>query len=221
VLGGVESGETRPVDIVFLLFDGITALDAVGPYEVLSRLPGARVRFVGAAPGVVETNERSLGLRVTSSLADVRTAGVLVVPGGPGTRALLEDAAVLAWIREVHETTTWTTSVCTGSLLLGAAGLLRGVRATTHWLSIDQLADFGAVPVRDRFVVDGRIATAAGVSAGIDLALTLAARIAGPGVAQEIQLMLEYAPRPPFDAGSPERAPAEIVDRLRRRRANG
>ena len=209
------------MDIVFLLFDGITALDAVGPYEVLSRLPGARVRFVGAAPGVVETNERSLGLRVTSSLADVRTAGVLVVPGGPGTRALLEDAAVLAWIREVHETTTWTTSVCTGSLLLGAAGLLRGVRATTHWLSIDQLADFGAVPVRDRFVVDGRIATAAGVSAGIDLALTLAARIAGPGVAQEIQLMLEYAPRPPFDAGSPERAPAEIVDRLRRRRANG
>src|SRR6187399_1312029 len=110
------------MDIVFLLFDGITALDAVGPYEVLSRLPSARVRFVGVAPGVVETKERSLGLRVSSSLADVRTADVLVVPGGPGTRALLEDASVLAWLREVHETTTWTTSVCTGSLLLGAAG---------------------------------------------------------------------------------------------------
>jgi putative intracellular protease/amidase len=209
------------MDIAFLLFDGITALDAVGPYEVLSRLPDARVRFVGVVPGVVETKERSLGLRVSSSLADVRTADVLVVPGGPGARALLEDASVLAWIRDVHETTTWTTSVCTGSLLLGAAGLLRGVRATTHWLAIDQLAGFGAVPVRERFVIDGRIATAAGVSAGIDLALTLAARIAGPGVAQEIQLMLEYAPRPPFDAGSPERAPADIVDRLRRRRANG
>jgi transcriptional regulator GlxA family with amidase domain len=206
------------MDIAFLLFDGITALDAVGPYEVLSRLPAARVRFVGVAPGVVETKERSLGLRVSSSLADVRTADVLVVPGGPGTRALLEDASVLGWLRDVHETTTWTTSVCTGSLLLGAAGLLRGVRATTHWLAVEQLAGFGAVPVRERFVIDGKIATAAGVSAGIDLALTLAARIAGPDVAQEIQLMLEYAPRPPFDAGSPERAPAEIVDRLRRRR---
>jgi transcriptional regulator GlxA family with amidase domain len=209
------------MDIAFLLFDGITALDAVGPYEVLSRLPAARVRFVGVAPGVVETKERSLGLRVSSSLADVRTADVLVVPGGPGTRALLEDASVLGWLRDVHETTTWTTSVCTGSLLLGAAGLLRGVRATTHWLAVEQLAGFGAVPVRERFVIDGKIATAAGVSAGIDLALTLAARIAGPDVAQEIQLMLEYAPRPPFDAGSPERAPAEIVDRLRRRRERG
>jgi len=206
------------MDIAFLLFDGITALDAVGPYEVLSRLPDARVRFVGVAPGVVETTEGSLGLRVSSSLADVRTADVLVVPGGPGARALLDDASALAWLREVHETTTWTTSVCTGSLLLGAAGILRGVRATTHWLAVEQLAGFGAVAVRERFVVDGKIATAAGVSAGIDLALTLAARIAGPGVAQEIQLTLEYAPRPPFDAGSPERAPAEIVERLRRRR---
>ena len=200
------------MEIAFLLFDGITALDAVGPYEVLSRLPGARVRFVGVAPGVVETKERSLGLRVTESLADVRTADVLVVPGGPGTRALLEDAAALAWLRDVHETTTWTTSVCTGSLLLAAAGVLDGVDATTHWAARGLLGELGANPVAERVVERDGVVTAAGVSSGIDMALRLAERVAGPEVAQALQLGIEYDPDPPHDTGSLEKAPQAIVE---------
>lgn len=204
------------MDVVFLIFDGLTALDAVGPYEVLSRLPGARVRFVSPVAGIVTTADGFLGLRASQVLGEVRAADVLVIPGGRGTRALLNDGAVLDWIRGIHESTTWTTSVCTGSLLLGAAGILKGVRATTHWLAMEQLAGYGALPVRERVVIEGKIATAAGVSAGIDFALELAARVAGPDVAQEIQLMLEYAPRPPFDSGTPESAPSEVIDRLRR-----
>lgn len=207
------------MDIAILLFDGITALDAVGPFEVLSRLPGAHVRFVGVRPGIVETGNRMLGLRVTHSLADVRAPQIVVVPGGPGSRRIAQDADVLAWVRSAHETSDWTTSVCTGALILGAAGLLRGVRATTHWMAMDDLASLGAVPVRERVVLEGKIATGAGVSAGIDLSLTLAARIAGPDVAREIQLVLEYAPQPPFDAGSPGAAPPEIVARAIESRA--
>ncbi len=206
------------MEVVLLLFDGITALDAVGPCEVLARLPGARVSFVGSTPRVVKAAHASLGLRASAAFADVKRADLLLVPGGPGVRDLLADAELHAWLRDLHATTTWTTSVCTGSLLLGAAGLLRGVRATTHWLAVDELAPFGATVVRDRVVFDGKIATSAGVSAGIDMALELAARIAGPDAAREIQLMLEYDPRPPFNAGSPERATAEIVERVRQRR---
>jgi putative intracellular protease/amidase len=209
------------MQIVLLLFDGITALDAVGPHEVLSRIPGARVQFVAREAGIVETTEGALGLRATASLRDVRHADLLLVPGGRGTRRLVADEVVLDWVRAIDATSTWTTSVCTGALVLAAAGVLRGVRATTHWLAMDELARLGAVPVRERVVVEGKIATAAGVSAGIDLALTLAARICGDDVAQEIQLMLEYDPKPPFRAGSPEEAPPHIVARLRDARTRG
>jgi transcriptional regulator GlxA family with amidase domain len=140
-----------------------------------------------------------------------------MVPGGFGTRALMTPNPLLDWIRAAHQTSQWTTSVCTGSLLLGAAGLLRGLEATTHWTVLDQLAALGARPTSRRVVEQGKIVTAAGVSAGIDMALTLAARIAGDEVAQAIQLGIEYDPQPPFDAGSPDKAPRAIVESLRER----
>ncbi len=180
----------------------MTALDAIGPYEVLQRLPGARVKFVAAARGPVRTDQGMLGLVADFALEEVTGAEVLVVPGGIGTRALLDDEHTLDWIRTVDAATTWTTSVCTGSLLLGAAGLLVGKEATTHWRVLDTLARFGARPVARRVVEQGKIFTAAGVSSGIDMALVLAARIAGDDVAQAIQLSIEYDPQPPFDSGS-------------------
>jgi transcriptional regulator GlxA family with amidase domain len=198
----------RRVDIVFLLFPRITALDAVGPYEVLSRLPGARARFVAAEPGEVRT-DAGLSLIAAERRDDVESADVLVVPGGPGTRALVGDAGTDAWLRAIDATTTWTTSVCTGSLLLASAGLLDGVEATTHWAATDKLRELGAVPVDRRVVFAGKRVTAAGVSSGIDMALALAARIAGDDVARAIQLGIEYDPQPPFDSGSLARAPPE------------
>ena len=203
------------MEIAVLVFDRITALDAIGPYEVLSRLPGARVHWVGLQPGPVRTDSGLATFVVEPTLAELDRADVLVVPGGFGTRALIEDPAVLDWVRAVHETTTWTTSVCTGSLVLAAAGLLAGVDATTHWAARELLANLGANPVAERVVERGKIMTAAGVSSGIDMALTLAARIAGDEVAQAIQLGIEYDPQPPFDTGSPEKAPPEIVELVR------
>jgi putative intracellular protease/amidase len=195
--------------IAVLLYQGMTALDAVGPYEVLSRLPGARVRFLGPAAGPVAADTRMLTLHAEAAYEDVPAPDVVVVPGGIGTRALLEDERVLAWIRGADAAATWTTSVCTGALLLAAAGLLDGVEATTHWGALELLGSLGAVPVERRVVeVPGRpVITAAGVSSGIDLALVLAARIAGDDVAQAIQLGIEYDPQPPFDAGSLAKAP--------------
>jgi transcriptional regulator GlxA family with amidase domain len=201
--------------ITLLLFDRITALDVIGPYEVLSRLPGARVQFVGPREGLVRTDQ-GLGLCADARLADVTATDVLVVPGGPGVDALVQDRGLLEQLRALHATTTWTTSVCTGSLVLGAAGLLEGLEATTHWAQLERLSGYGARPVQRRVVVQGKIVTAAGVSAGIDMALELAARIAGPEVAQAIQLGIEYDPAPPFDAGSPSKAPAHLVELLRK-----
>jgi putative intracellular protease/amidase len=203
------------MQIAIPLFDRFTALDAVGPYEVLSRLPGARVDFVAATPGAYRTETRMLTLNVERSYADVPRPEILVFPGGVGTRALMHDEATLDWVRGVHEETRYTTSVCTGSLVLGAAGLLKGLDATTHWMSRPILAELGARPVEQRVVEQGKIITAAGVSSGIDMALTLADRLAGPEVAQAIQLGIEYDPQPPFDAGSPEKAPANIVEIVR------
>jgi putative intracellular protease/amidase len=204
------------MDIAIPLFDGITALDAIGPYEVLSRLPGARVRFVAVEPGPKRT-DKHLALVADEPLSAVPHPEIIMVPGGFGTRALMTSNPLLDWIRTAHETTQWTTSVCTGSLLLGAAGLLRGLEATTHWTVMDELRGLGAKPAARRVVEQGKIVTAAGVSSGIDMALMLAARIAGPEVAQTIQLGIEYDPQPPFDAGSPEKAPPAIVEGLRAR----
>ncbi|MHB8241098.1 MAG: DJ-1/PfpI family protein [Solirubrobacteraceae bacterium] len=205
------------MDIAVLLYDRFTALDAVGPYEVLSRLPGANLAFVAAERGPVATDNGTLTILAQRSLAEMRGADILLVPGGPGEVATRAGSAALAWLKTAHQTSTWTTSVCTGSLILAAAGLLESKRATTHWLAFDELAKLGAEPVHERVVFDGKLVTGAGVSAGIDMALTLAAKVAGPEVAQAIQLGIEYDPQPPFDAGSPAKAPRAIVDALRAR----
>ena len=203
------------MQIAILLYDRFTALDAIGPYEVLSRLPGAELSFVAAEPGPITTDTRILTIAVERSLEDVPSPDVLLIPGGPGEDVLRDDR-VLDWVRKAHETSTWTTSVCTGSLVLARAGVLDGKRATSHWLALARLRELGAEPVEgERIVEDGKIVTAAGVSAGIDMALHLAGRIAGEEVAQTIQLYIEYDPQPPFDAGSPAKAPADLVARTR------
>ncbi len=202
------------MDIVCFLFDGITALDIVGPYEVLQRLPEADVKFVAPTAGEIRTDNSFLGFVADHSIDDVTRADVLVVPGGFATRTLEKDERVLEWIRAVDLTTTWTTSVCTGSLILGAAGLLEGKEATTHWASLERLREYGAIPTGRRVVEQGKVVTAAGVSSGIDMALTLAANIAGDDYAQGIQLGIEYDPQPPFDAGSVAKAPAPVVEYL-------
>ncbi len=198
--------------IVFFVFDGLTPLDVIGPYQVLARLPGASSVFVAPSRGVVHADDGVAGIEAAASIDDVSAADLLVVPGGIATRALERDARVCAWLRAVHETTRITASVCTGALLLGAAGLLRGKRATTHWASRERLRAHGADVVDERVVRDGKVATAAGVSAGIDLALTLTQELAGDDVAMGIQLGIEYDPRPPLDAGSVDKAPARVRD---------
>ena len=212
-----SEGKEIAMDIAILLFDRLTTLDAVGPYEVLSRIPGATVKMVAKSPGPLRNDTGSLALVADYALDQITSPDIVVVPGGPGQSALMDDDVVLDWVRRAHQTSRWTTSVCTGSLVLGAAGLLKGLRATTHWLAYDVLRSLGAEPVAERVVVEGKIITAAGVSAGIDMALMLVARECGDAVAQSIQLGIEYDPQPPFAAGSPGKAPAEIVERLRAR----
>jgi transcriptional regulator GlxA family with amidase domain len=208
------------MQIAILLFDGITALDAIGPYEALWRVEDHQVDFVAADAGLKRTRH-GLGLLADRALDQVPAPEVLVIPGGAGVDEQIGDPRVLRWIRQVHETTRWTTSVCTGALLLGAAGILEGRRATTHWMSHGRLSDYGATPVEARVVEDGKIMTAAGVSAGIDLGLTLISRLAGPSAAQAVQLSMEYDPEPPHATGSPRRAPADLVDLVRARAAAG
>jgi transcriptional regulator GlxA family with amidase domain len=209
------------MNIAIPVFDGLTALDAVGPYEVLSRIPGAKVSFIAAEVGPVRTETGMLTIVPEATLSESLAPEVVVVPGGRGTRRLMGDESILAWLRRVHETSLWTTSVCTGSLLLAAAGLLEGMEATTHWLALDTLARFGAEPVSRRVVEQGKVMTAAGVSAGIDMALILAARIAGEETARAIQLGIEYDPGPPFDCGSPAKAPSELVELVRAAAGSG
>lgn len=203
------------MNIAILIFDKLTALDAIGPYEVLSRLPGAELSFVAKEAGLKRTDTGRLGLNADLAIADAAAPDVLLVPGGEGNRPLLADEEVLNWVRAAHESSTWTTSVCTGSLVLAAAGVLEGKRATSHWVYRDSLADFGAVPTAERVVVDGKVVTAAGVSAGIDMALMLAGRIAGEDIAKAIQLGIEYDPEPPFDAGSPHKAGPDLTELIR------
>jgi putative intracellular protease/amidase len=201
------------MDIAIPIYDRFTALDAVGPYEVLSRLPGATVTWLAHEPGLVRTDNGMLALEATARFEDLPHPEIVLVPGGRGTRELLDDERILAWLRTAHETSEWTTSVCTGSLLLGAAGLLDGLRATSHFTEIETLREYGAEPVPDRVVPQGKIVTSAGVSAGIDMALWLTGEIAGEEYAQMVQLGIEYDPQPPFDTGSPAKAGPERVER--------
>jgi len=207
------------MDIAILLFENLTALDAVGPYEVLSRVPGARVTFVAAEPGLKRSNGGGLALLAETPLIELSRPEVVVVPGGPGQVEAMADESTLAWLRQVHETTQWTTSVCTGSLVLGAAGLLKGKRATCHWAAIEHLRPLGAIPVSQRVVMDGNVITGAGVASGIDFALAVAAILEGEEVARQIQLQIEYDPSPPFDSGSTETASAETLALVRGRLA--
>jgi transcriptional regulator GlxA family with amidase domain len=202
------------MNIAIPVFEGLTALDAIGPYEVLSRLPGANVQLLAAEAGPIRT-QAGMALVADGTFDELIDPQVIVVPGGHITRELMGDRHLLGWLRHAHERSQWTTSVCTGSLLLAAAGILNGLEATTHWLALDTLARYGAQPVSQRVVEHGKVITAAGVSAGIDMALTLAAHIAGEQTAQAIQLSIEYEPQPPFDCGSPAKAPNEIVALVR------
>ncbi|MFF8970954.1 DJ-1/PfpI family protein [Streptomyces sp. NPDC014995] len=205
------------MQIAIVLYDRFTALDAVGPYETLGRLPDAETVFVAEQAGPVRTDTGSLALTADRTLADVPSPDIVVVPGGPGQTPQTDNGVLLDWLRTADATSTWTTSVCTGSLLLAAAGLLRGRRATSHWLALDFLGWYGVDPTGERVVTDGKYVTAAGVSAGIDMGLTLLGRLAGDEHAQAVQLLTEYDPQPPYDAGSPQKAPAHLVEEFRSR----
>jgi putative intracellular protease/amidase len=203
------------MNTAILLYDKFTTLDAIGPYEVLSRLRGSTVTFVAERRGPVTADTGMLSMIAEASISELPHPDLVLVPGGPGQSGQMDDGPVHEWLRAADATSTWTASVCTGSLILAAAGLLAGRRATSHWLALEPLADYGVQAVSERVVIDGKYVTAAGVSAGIDMALELAGRIAGRGAAEAIQLMLEYAPQPPYQAGTPGTAPPDLVARLR------
>lgn len=196
------------MQIAIVTYPGLTALDAVGPYEVLRMLPGAEVRFVWHEPGPIITDSGVLALGATHSLAETPSPDIVLVPGSvTNTAGAARDKELLAWLRQVDATSVWTTSVCGGSVILGAAGLLTGKHATSHWSAVKALRAFGAIPEPDeRIVHDGKLVTCAGVSAGIDLALWLSGEIAGPEHAEAIQLAIEYDPQPPYDSGHPSKA---------------
>ncbi len=200
------------MEIAIFLYENFTALDCIGPYEVLSRIPEASLRFVSADGGTVTSDTGALRIETATTIDEVEAPDIVLVPGGPGDETCAADARVTGWLERVHSSTKWTTSVCTGSLILAAAGILKGIDATTHWARLDRLAELGAVPVERRVVRSGKIVTAAGVSAGIDMALTLLGEELGDDFAQAIQLAIEYDPQPPFDAGAPGKAPAHVVE---------
>jgi transcriptional regulator GlxA family with amidase domain len=204
------------MQIAILIFDRLTVLDAIGPYEVLRSVPGWEVRFVAPEAGTVRADSGALGLVADHSIDDVGEADMVLVGGGEGNRPLLEDERVLGWLREIDAGSRWTTSVCTGSLVLGAAGLLEGKRATSHWMFLDQLRRYGAEPTSERVVKEGKLVTAAGVSAGIDMALEIVDDELGPDASQAVQLAIEYDPQPPHDAGSPAKAPDAVVEAVSR-----
>ncbi|TYB59546.1 DJ-1/PfpI family protein [Nonomuraea sp. PA05] len=201
------------MNIAIPLYPRFTALDAVGPYTVLAFAPGCTVTFVAGEAGPVADDHGTLSITATATYADLPAPDVIVVPGGSGTFDALADEALVGWIRQAHEHTRWTTSVCSGSLLLGKAGVLEGVRATSHWAVLDELKRYGAEPVSERVVTAGKVVTGAGVSAGIDMALTLLGRAGGAEVAESVQLLIEYDPEPPFDCGSAEKATQEMMGR--------
>lgn len=202
--------------IAILCYPEMTAMDAIGPYEVLSRLPGVTVHFVAKTRDPIVTDTGMLTLVPELTLADLPHPEILLVPGAlTGFQAAMADEAILAWIRTAHQTTRWTTSVCSGSLILAAAGVLNGLEATSHWGAADMLPLLHARYTAKRVVRQGKVVTAAGVSAGIDMALTLSAEIAGRETAEAIQLLIEYDPQPPFDTGAPHKAPKAMVRKIR------
>lgn len=204
------------MQIAVPLYDGFTALDAIGPYDVLQNMPEAEVVFCAPEARLYRTESEMLGVSADRSFDEVPAPDVVVVPGGLGNRRWLERPnPYTEWLAAAHETTQWTTSVCTGSLLLAAAGILDGVEATTHWAAREALAELGAVPVEERVVERGKVVTAAGVSSGIDMALILVERLLGETAAQAVQLAIEYDPDPPHDTGSTAKAPAELVEVVR------
>ena len=202
------------MEIAIFLYEGMTALDAIGPYEVLNHLPNATVKMVGKTKGMIRTDTGYLALNVDYTFDDVPSPDIMLLPGATAsTRLVMHDPDVIAWVQQAHKTTMWTTSVCTGSLILGAAGLLNGISATTHWATLDYLSQLGATPSKQRVVREGKIVTAAGVSAGIDMALMLASEIAGEDVARQLQLAIEYDPQPPFVCADPSDMGSPIVQK--------
>lgn len=202
--------DQSPISIAFLLFDGITQLDLMGPAQVLSRLGNTTVHLVAKDLSPVSTDS-GFPLMPTATMDDVKAADIMCIPGGFGTLDVMKDARSLEWVKEIASNATWVTSVCTGSLILAAAGQLMGYKAACHWASRDQLAYFGAIPTAERIVFDRNRASGGGVTSGIDFGLALAAKIRGDAYAKFIQLSLEYDPAPPFSSGSPEKADAATL----------
>ncbi|MFI5663696.1 DJ-1/PfpI family protein [Streptomyces sp. NPDC051684] len=202
------------MQVAIVLYPGFTAIDVIGPYDVLGRLPDTETVFVAETPGLIRNDLRSLSIDAVARLDDVPHPDVVIVGGGPGQADQMKDGALHTWLRHADETADWMTSVCTGALVLAASGVLTGRRATTHWGALDQLTAYGVTPVKERVVVDGHYATGAGASAGIDMALTLAGLISGDDTARAVQLLLEYAPQPPYDAGTQESAGPDVVKKL-------
>jgi transcriptional regulator GlxA family with amidase domain len=200
--------------IAILLFDNYTALDVVGPYEVLSNIPNSKIYFAAEKPGLYKNNK---GIQISAdySLSDIEDPEIVVIPGGFGIDAVLDNKEILKWINMANEKSQWTTSVCSGALLLASAGILNGRKVTTHWNRIEQLKKYSVEFVNGRYVKDGKIITSAGVSAGIDMSLYLASLIVNENFAKAVQLAIEYDPKPPFDCGSPEKAPKEMVEMIR------
>jgi len=201
--------------IVILLFDNYTALDIVGPYEILSKLPNSKIYLAGLEK---KEYQDTYGLKISAdySIDEISQADILLIPGGAGIDNLLSNKEILEWIQKIDSTTKWTTSVCSGSLLLAEAGLLDNKNCTSHWRRKEQLSKYNVTIKNERYVQDDKVITSAGVSAGIDMALYLVSKIAGDQIAKMIQLGIEYDPQPPFDCGSPDKAPKEMVDRLRK-----
>jgi transcriptional regulator GlxA family with amidase domain len=207
-------GFRMTLKIVVLLFDGFTMLDAVGPIEVLSLLPDVDIKVVAKTPSIIWPDNRAVPFIAPFGIANVRDADVLLIPGGPGSDAIENDVETLNWVRHIDAAAQWTCSVCTGALILAAAGLLKGKEATTHWSVLARLSEFGALPRTKRWVESGKVITAAGVSAGIDMALLLASRLNGDRAAQAIQLSIEYDPAPPFRSGSVYSAGPDVVSAI-------